>query len=102
MNDTLRIDSYAYLHSPFSGLIPCKVIALRYEAPEPAPMHFDLAKHGISSRYRCDVVITSNQGSYIKGEVCKDIPAYDVVPRSCVKWTNTTGSPNIYAYNVEV
>lgn len=97
---TLTKNTMAFYDTTFSGLVPCKVLAVRYNTPEPAPMHFDLTKGGISSHYRVDIVVTEMRGAYIKGEVIKDLPAYDVIPRPCVK--RRLHSTSVLAYQVEV
>lgn len=98
---TLTKGTMAFYDTTFSGLVPCKVLAVRYNTPEPAPMHFEFIKQGISSRYRVDIVVTEMRGAYIKGEVIKDLPAYDVVPRPCFK--HKTGLTSyILNYQVEV
>ena len=96
---TLRKGSLAY-YDTFSGLVPCKVLAVRDAADLSVPMRFELLKGGVSSRYKVDVRLTATRCAYRKGEVLTDLFAHDVVPREAVRFRKYNAM--IVKYEVEV
>jgi len=73
--DMLVFTGASVFYDALSGLIPCKITAVRGGTGEP---------ERCTSRIRCDAEVTKEHGAFPRGYKFENIPSYLFVPHGCV------------------